>query len=77
MRNDLIFIKGFSKIKVSEACRKFGYNQGNLVQGRLGSEAEKNVRLYLEKEVGKLRLKEYEELEELNGKTENSTLFNR
>ena len=63
MRNDLIFIKGFSKIKVSEACRYFGYNQANLVQGRLGYEAEKKVRLYLEKEIGKLRMLEYGELE--------------
>lgn len=63
MKNDLLFIQGFSKIKVSVACREFGYDQANLVKGRLGRDAEKKVRYYLEKEIGKLRVMEYEEFE--------------
>lgn len=56
--NNLEFIKGISKIKVSKACKHFGYNQANLVSGRCGKEAEANVRSFLEIELAKLRLKE-------------------
>lgn len=63
IRDDLIFIKGFSKIKVSKACKEFGYDQGNLTRGRLGKDAEKNVRKYLESELGKIRIEEFEELQ--------------
>lgn len=61
-KRDLLFIQGFSKIKVSEACRYFKYNQSNLVKGKCGRRKEANVRSYLEKELANLRIKESEEL---------------
>ena len=38
-KNNLKFIQGFTKIKVSQACRFFGYNQSNLMKGKCGREA--------------------------------------
>ena len=55
-KEDLKFIQGFAKIKVSRACRFFGYNQSNLMKGRSGRRAEKNVRKYLENELAYLRI---------------------
>lgn len=57
-KNDLLFIKGFSKIKVSKACKKYNVNQSNLVKGRCGRENEKLVRAELEKELATLRIEE-------------------
>lgn len=62
-KEDLIFIKGFSKIKVADACRYFGYNQSNLTKGKSGRRAEANVRKYLERELAKLRINEIGDLE--------------
>ena len=61
-KNNLKFIQGFAKIKVSKACKIFGYNQSNLMKGKSGREKEKNVRKYLEYELANLRLKEVGEL---------------
>lgn len=57
-KEDLKFIQGFAKIKVSRACRFFGYNQSNLMKGRSGRRAERNVRKYLENEIAYLRISE-------------------
>ena len=57
-KEDLKFIQGFAKIKVSRACRFFGYNQSNLMKGRSGRRAERNVRKYLENELAYLRISE-------------------
>jgi len=57
-KNDLKFIQGFSKIKISKACRFFGYNQSNLMKGKSGREKEKNVRKFIEYELANVRLAE-------------------
>ena len=61
-KNDLKFIQGFSKIKISKACKFFGYNQSNLMKGKSGREKEKNVRNFIEYELANLRLEEVGEL---------------
>ena len=61
-KNDLKFIQGFTKIKVSNACKFFGYNQANLSRGKCGREAERKVRKYLEYELANVRLAEVGEL---------------
>ena len=60
--DDLKFIQNFSKIKVSKACKFFGYIQSNLSKGKCGRVAEKIVRKYLEYELANLRLEEVGEL---------------
>ena len=57
-REDLEFIKSFSKIKISKACKHFKYDQANLINGRLGEEKEKNVRKYIENKVANIYVKE-------------------
>lgn len=61
-KNNLKFIQGFSKIKISKACKFFGYNQSNLMKGKSGREKEKNVRKFIEYELANLRLEEVGEL---------------
>lgn len=61
-KNNLKFIQGFTKIKVSQACRFFGYNQSNLMKGKCGRDAEAKVRKYLEYELANVRLNEVGEL---------------
>ena len=61
-KNNLKFIQGFAKIKVSKACKFFGYNQSNLMKGKSGREKEKNVRKFIEYELANLRLNEVGEL---------------
>ena len=61
-KSNLKFIQGFSKIKVSKACKFFGYNQSNLMKGKSGREKEKNVRKYLEYELANLLLNDVGEL---------------
>ena len=61
-KNDLKFLQGFTKIKISNACRFFGYNQSNLMKGKSGRIAEKNVRKYIEYELANVRLEEVGEL---------------
>lgn len=61
-KKDLEFIQGFAKIKVSKACKFFGYNQSNLMKGKSGREKEKNVRKFIEYELANLRLEEVGEL---------------
>lgn len=57
-REDLEFIKSFSKIKISKACKHFKYDQSNLINGRLGVEKEKNVRKYIENKVANIYVTE-------------------
>ncbi len=61
-KNDLKFLQGFTKIKVSQACKFFGYNQSNLMKGKSGRKAERNVRNYIEYELANVRLTEIGEL---------------
>ena len=61
-RSDLKFLQGFTKIKLSKACRFFGYNQSNLINGKSGRIAERNVRKYIEYELANARLNEVGEL---------------
>ena len=57
-KKDLKFIQGFTKIKVSQACRFFGYNQSNLMKGKCGRDSENKVRKFLEYKLANLRLEE-------------------
>lgn len=57
-REDLEFIKRFSKIKISKACKHFKYDQANLINGRLSKEKEKNVRKYIENKVANIYVNE-------------------
>ena len=61
-KNNLKFIQGFAKIKVSKACKFFGYNQSNLMKGKSGREKEKNIRKYIEYELANLLLNDVGEL---------------
>ena len=61
-KKDLKFIQDFTKIKVSQACRFFGYNQSNLMKGKCGRIAEKKVRSYIEYELANARINEVGEL---------------
>ena len=61
-KNDLKFLQGFTKVKISKACKFFGYNQSNLMKGKSGRLAESNVRKYIEYELAKVRLNEIGEL---------------
>ena len=61
-KKDLKFLQGFSKVKISKACRFFGYNQSNLMKGKSGRLAEEKVRKYIEYELANVRLNEIGEL---------------
>ena len=61
-KNDLKFLQGFTKVKISKACKFFGYNQSNLMKGKSGRIAEKKVRKYIEYELANVRLNEIGEL---------------
>ena len=61
-KNDLKFLQGFTKVKISKACKFFGYNQSNLMKGKSGRVAEKKVRKYIEYELANVRLNEIGEL---------------
>lgn len=54
-KSDLMFIKNFTKVKVADACRYFGYNQSNLIRGKCGRLAEKNVRNFIEIKLAEVR----------------------
>ena len=60
-REDLDYIKGFSNIKISRACRYFDIDQSNLMQGRLNRDIEKKVRKYIESEIANIYIKESED----------------
>lgn len=55
-KSDLTFIKNFTKVKVADACRYFGYNQSNLIRGKCGRLAERNVRNYIEIKLAEARI---------------------
>lgn len=61
-KNDLKFLQGFTKVKISKACKFFGYNQSNLMKGKSGRIAERKVRKYIEYELANVRLNEIGEL---------------
>lgn len=52
--DDLEYIKSFSKISISKACRKLKINRSNLLNNKTTSENIKKVRKELESEVAKL-----------------------
>ena len=53
---DLEFIKAFSKISVTDICKKKKVNRGNLLNGLSTKENSKKVRKGIESEVAKLYL---------------------
>ena len=61
-KNDLKFLQGFTKIKISNACKFFGINQSNLMKGKSSRLNERRVRKYIEYELANVRLNEIGEL---------------
>ena len=61
MSEDLIFIKKFSKITITKACKDLNVDIANLSNGKTTKENEKRVRKYLENELAKIYLEECEE----------------
>lgn len=61
MSEDLIFIKKFSKITITKACKNLNVDVANLSNGKTTRENEKRVRKYLENELAKIYLEECEE----------------
>ena len=61
MSEDLIFIKKFSKITITKACKDLNVDVANLSNGKTTRENEKRVRKYLENELAKIYLEECEE----------------
>lgn len=59
--SDLEFIKNFSKVSISKACKKAKVNISNLYAGRVKKEKVKEVKRILESEVAKLYIIEDKE----------------
>ena len=59
--SDLEFIKNFSKVSISKACKKAKVNISNLYAGRVKKEKVKEVKRILESEVAKLYIIENKE----------------
>ena len=64
-KNDLKFLQGFTKVRISKACKYFGFNQSNLMNGKSGRLAEKKVRNYIEQEIAKVRINESKDMESI------------
>lgn len=60
---ELEYIKKFSSINITQACKKLGVDRSNLVSGRASAESVKAVKKELESELAKLYIKK-EELKE-------------
>ena len=56
--DDLEYIKKFSKINITKACKKVKVNRGNLLNNKTSKENIKKVRQELENQVAKLYIKE-------------------
>lgn len=52
--DDLEFIKKFSKVSITKACKKAKVNRGNLYNGKVKPEKTKLVKKILESELAKL-----------------------
>lgn len=61
INEDLLYIKNFSKITISKACRRLNIDVSNLWSGKTSKSNIKRVRRLIEHEVGKLY--EFKELE--------------
>lgn len=55
---DLDFIKNFSKVSITKACKKAKVNRGNLYNGKVKPEKIKLVKRILESELAKLYILE-------------------
>lgn len=58
---DLEFIKNFSKVSISKACKKAKVNISNLYAGRVKKEKVKLIKKILESEIAKLYIIEDKE----------------
>ena len=61
--DDLEYIKSFSKINITKACKKLGINRGNLLNNKTPKENIIKVRKELESEVAKLYIKKEVEID--------------
>lgn len=52
--DDLEFIKKFSKITLTEVCKKTGVNKPNLYMGKASKENIKKIRKQIENDVAEL-----------------------
>lgn len=68
---DLVYIKKFSSISITDVCKKLGVNRANLLNGRTTKKNMKLVRKGLESEVAKLYLMEDEKNVESSNILEN------
>lgn len=57
---DLEYIKKFSKINITKACKKCNVNRANLLNNKTTKENVKKVREELENQVAKLYVKKEE-----------------
>lgn len=58
---DLEYIKRFSKITITKACKICKVNRSNLLNGKANEEDVKKVKKELEHQVAKLYIKKEEE----------------
>lgn len=56
--NDRDFIKAFSKISITDICRKEKVNRSNILKVKTDTDKVKQVRERIESEVAKLYIKE-------------------
>lgn len=61
---DLEYIKKFSKINISKACKKCKVNRGNLLNNKTTKENIKKVREELEHQVATLYIKKENEVKD-------------
>lgn len=61
---DLSFIRGISKIKVKEACNKYGISNSNIYSGAVNKEDLHKIRRYIEWQIALLYLIKEEEKNE-------------
>lgn len=57
-RDDYNFIMNFSKIKVSDICKKLGIDNSNFRKGNIPKEKYKIVRKNIENKIAKLYLED-------------------
>ncbi len=64
--DDLEYIKKFSKINITKACKKVKVNRSNLLNNKTTKENIKKVRQELENQVAKLYIKKEDKENETN-----------
>ena len=71
---DLEYIKKFSSINITNVCKKYKVNRGNLLNGRASKKNMKLIRRGLENEVAKLYLMDGDGNDKTTNILENRTI---